>query len=53
MVALVFSDGLALAVAEGEEVFPGVRVEKIRPDRIDVVGSGGKRTSVPIQGEQP
>lgn len=53
MVALVFSDGLALAVAEGEEVFPGIKVEKIGPDRIDLVESDGKRTSVPIQGEQP
>lgn len=53
MVALVFADGMALAVAEGEEVFPGVTVEKIGPDRIDVVESDGKRTSVPIQGEQP
>jgi hypothetical protein len=53
MVALVFSDGLALAVAEGEEVFPGLKVERIAPDRIDVIGSDGKRTSVPIQGEQP
>lgn len=53
MVALVFSDGMALAVAEGEEVFPGVTVEKIGPDRIDVIESDGKRTSVPIQGEQP
>jgi hypothetical protein len=53
IVALVVSDGLALAVAEGQEVFPGVKVEKIGPDRIEVVGPDGKRMSVLIQGEQP
>ena len=53
MVALVVSDGLALAVRVGEEVFPGVKVVKIARDRIEVVESDGKRTSVPIQGEHP
>jgi hypothetical protein len=53
VVALIISEGQALAVAEGEEVVPGLKVEKIDPDRIEVVGPDGKRTSVPIQGEQP
>ncbi len=53
VVALVISAGQALAVAEGEEIVPGLKVEKIGPDRIEVVGPDGKRTSVPIQGEQP
>jgi hypothetical protein len=53
VVALVISEGQALAVAEGEEIVPGLKVEKIGPDRIDVVGPDGKRMSVPIQGEQP
>jgi hypothetical protein len=53
VVALVISEGQAVAVAEGEEVVPGLKVEKIGPDRIDVVGPDGKRRSVPIQGEQP
>ncbi|HEX2695473.1 MAG TPA: hypothetical protein VHP61_06940, partial [Acidobacteriota bacterium] len=53
VVALVISGGQALAVAEGEEIVPGQKVEKIGLDRIDVVGPGGTRTSVPIQGEQP
>ena len=53
IVALVISEGQALAVAEGEEIVPGVKVEKIVPDRIDVMGPGGKKMSVPIQGEQP
>ncbi len=53
MVALVFSEGQALAVVEGEEIIPGVKVAKIGRDRIEVVEPDGKRTSVPIQGEQP
>jgi hypothetical protein len=53
VVALVISGGQALAVAEGEEVVPGLKVEKIGPDRIEVVGPDGKRMSVPVQGEQP
>ena len=53
IVALVILEGQALAVAEGEDVVPGLKVEKIGPERIDVVGPDGKRMSVPIQGEQP
>lgn len=53
IIALVFSEGQSLAVAEGEEIVPGLKVEKIGPDRIEVTGPDGKRTSVPIQGEQP
>lgn len=53
IVGLIILEGQALAVAEGEEVVPGVKVASISPDRIEVVGPDGKRTSVPIQGEQP
>lgn len=53
VVALVISEGQALAVAEGEEVVPGLKVDKIGSERIEVVGPDGKRMSVPIQGEQP
>ncbi len=53
IVALVISEGQPLAVAEGEEIVPGVKVEKIGPDRIEVTGPGGRKMSVPIQGEQP
>jgi hypothetical protein len=53
VVALVISERQAVAVAEGEEIVPGLKVEKIGLDRIDVVGPDGKRTSVPIQGEKP
>jgi hypothetical protein len=53
IVALVISQGQAMAVAEGEEIVPGVTVVKIGPDRIEVTGPGGKKMSVPIQGEQP
>jgi hypothetical protein len=53
IVALVISEGQAVAVAEGEDVVPGLKVERIGLDRIDVIGPDGKRTSVPIQGEQP
>lgn len=53
IIALVISEGQALAVAEGEEIVPGLKVARIAPDRIEVTGPDGKRTSVPIQGEQP
>ena len=53
IIALVVSGGQAMAVAEGEEIVPGQKVERIAPDRIEVVGADGRRTSVPIQGEQP
>lgn len=53
IIALIVSGGQALAVAEGEEIVPGQKVERIAPDRIEVVGADGRRTSVPIQGEQP
>ncbi|MHB8095321.1 MAG: hypothetical protein ACYDH0_10325 [Candidatus Aminicenantales bacterium] len=53
MIALVIADGQAAAVAEGEEVFPGVTVVKVTPDRIDLSGPGAETSSVPLQGEQP
>ena len=53
MIALVIADGQAAAVAEGEEVFPGVTVVKVTPDRIDLSGPGTETSSVPLQGEQP
>jgi hypothetical protein len=53
VVALVISEGQTLAVIEGEEIIPGLKVDKIALDRIEVIGPGGKRTSVPVQGEQP
>ena len=53
MIALVIADGQAAAVAEGEEVFPGVTVVKVTPDRIDLSGPGSETSSVPLQGEQP
>jgi len=52
VVALVMSEGQTLAVVEGEEIVPGLKVDKIGPDRIEVIGPGGERTSVPVQGEQ-
>lgn len=52
IVALVILEGQTVAVVEGEEILPGFKVEKIGPDRIEVVGPDGKRTSVPVQGEQ-
>jgi hypothetical protein len=53
MIALVIVDGQAAAVAEGEEVFPGVTVVKVTTDRIDLSGPGTGTSSVPLQGEQP
>ena len=53
VVALLITEGQTLAVVEGEEIVPGLKVDKIGPDRIEVIGPGGKRTSVPVQGEQP
>jgi len=53
MIALVIADGQAAAVAEGEEIFPGVTVVKVTPDRIDLSGPGSETSSVPLQGEQP
>jgi hypothetical protein len=53
IIALIVTGGQAVAVAEGEEIVPGQKVERIAPDRVEVVGPDGKRTSVPIQGEQP
>ncbi len=52
IVALIISEGQTIAVVEGEEIVPGLKVDKIGPDRIEVVGPDGKRTSVPVQGEQ-
>jgi hypothetical protein len=53
MIALVIFEGQAMAVSEGEEVLPGVKVEKVAPDRIDLIGRDAKRSSFPLQGEQP
>jgi hypothetical protein len=53
MIALVILEGQAMAVSEGEEVLPGVKVEKVAPDRIDLIGPDAKRSSFPLQGEQP
>lgn len=52
IVALVISEGQTMAVVEGEEIVPGLKVDKIGPDRIEVISPDGKRTSVPVQGEQ-
>jgi hypothetical protein len=49
-VALVIIGGQAQAVAEGEEVFPGVKIEKVSREKISLVGPGSKRTVVPLQG---
>ena len=51
MIALVILDGQALAVSEGEEVLPGVKLEKVTPDGIDLIGPDSKRLSFPRQGE--
>lgn len=53
MIALVIFEGQAIAVSEGEEVLPGVKVEKVAPDRIDLIGRDAKRSSFPLQGEKP
>lgn len=52
IVALVVVDGQAQAVAEGEEVVPGVKIEKVSRDKISLLGPGSKRTVVPLQGEE-
>jgi len=52
MIALVILEGQALAVSEGEEVLPGVKVEKVTTDRVDLIGPDAKRSSFPRQGEQ-
>jgi len=52
MIALVILDGQALAVSEGEEVLPGVKVEKVSPDRVDLIGPDSKSSSFPRQGER-
>ena len=52
-IALIILEGLAMAVSEGEEVLPGVKVGKVAPDRIDFIGPDAKRSSFPLQGEQP
>ncbi len=51
-VALVVIEGQAQAVAEGEEIFPGVKIEKVSRERIRLIGPGSKRTDVPLQGEE-
>jgi hypothetical protein len=51
-IALVILEGQALAVAEGEEVIPGVKIEKVSPDGIILAGPGALRTTVPLQGEE-
>jgi|WetSurMetagenome_2_1015567.scaffolds.fasta_scaffold61882_3 hypothetical protein len=51
-VALVIIQGQAQAVAEGEEILPGVKIEKVSRDKISLVGPGSKRTVVPLQGEE-
>lgn len=53
MIALVMLEGQAMAVSEGEEVLPGVKVEKVTPDRIDLIGPDAKCSSFTLQGEQP
>jgi hypothetical protein len=53
MIALIILEGQAMAVSEGEEVLPGVKVGKVAPDRIDLMGPDAKRSSFPLQGEQP
>jgi hypothetical protein len=52
IVALVVVGGQAQAVAEGEEVVPGVKIEKVSRDKISLLGPGSKRTVVPLQGEE-
>jgi len=53
MIALIILEGQAMAVSEGEEVLPGMKVGKVAPDRIDLIGPDAKRLSFPLQGEQP
>lgn len=53
MIALIVLEGQAMAVTEGEEVLPGVKVGKVDLERIDVIGPNAKRSSFPLQGEQP
>ena len=53
MIALIILEGQAMAVSEGEEVLPGMKVGKVAADRIDLIGPDAKRLSFPLQGEQP
>jgi hypothetical protein len=52
MIALIILDGQALAVSVGEEILPGVKLEKVTPDGVDIIGPDSKRLSFPRQGEQ-
>ena len=51
IIALIILDGQALAVVEGEEILPGVKVDKVGPDEIEISGPGAGKSRFPRQGE--
>ncbi len=51
-VALIFLGGLALAVEEGDLIEAEVRVEKITPEELVVVGPNGEKRSLSLEGEK-
>jgi hypothetical protein len=51
MIALVLYEGQPMAVAEGEEIVPGFKIEKVGTSQLDIIGPDSKRKSFSRQGE--
>ncbi|MBN1273092.1 MAG: hypothetical protein JXB26_12550 [Candidatus Aminicenantes bacterium] len=52
LVALIFLEGNAFAVEEGELLAEGIKVGKITPRSLEIVGPGAEKHSYPLQGEE-
>lgn len=52
MVALIVFEGNALAVERGEVISEGVKIGKITPEEIEIVGSDSQRRRYYLEGEK-
>jgi hypothetical protein len=51
MVALVIFEGEAIAVQRGEKISEQYTVEEITTENIEIIGPGGEKKKIPLEGE--
>lgn len=51
-IALVIFEGQAMAVAEGEMIREGIKVEKITPSEVEIIGPDSEKRKFPLEGEE-
>jgi Tfp pilus assembly protein PilP len=51
MVALIIFEGEAIAVQRGEKISEQCTVEEITTEKIEIIGPGGEKKQIPLEGE--